>query len=42
MKFDDATVVYSLINPIRSKIFNFNKFIRNCNHDHNILRLFDD
>lgn len=29
VKFDDATVVYSFINPIRSKIFNFNEFILN-------------
>ena len=29
IKFDDHTVVYELINPIRSTIFNFNKFIRN-------------
>lgn len=30
-KFDDPTVVYSLINRIRSKTFDFNKFI--CDHD---------
>ena len=27
--FDDPTVVYSLTNLIRSKIFNFNKFVFN-------------
>ena len=29
MKSDDLTVVYSLTNPIRSKIVNFNKFVSN-------------
>ena len=29
MKFDYPSVVYSHINVIRSKRFNFNKFIRN-------------
>ena len=29
IKFDDPTVVYSLTNPVRSKIFNFNKFVSN-------------
>ena len=29
MKFDDPTVVYSLTNQIRSKIFNCNKFVSN-------------
>lgn len=29
LKFDDPTVVYLHNNPIRSKIFNFNKFIHN-------------
>ena len=28
-KFDHLTVVYSLTNPIRSKIFSFNKFVSN-------------
>ena len=31
IKFDDSTVVYSLSNPIRFKIFNFNKFVSNVN-----------
>ena len=29
MKFDDPTVVYSLFNPIKSEVFNFNKFVLN-------------
>ena len=29
IKFEDLTVVYSLTNPIRSKIFNFNQFVSN-------------
>ena len=29
IKFDNTTVAYSLINPIRSKIFNFDIFIHN-------------
>ena len=29
IKFDEPTVVYSFNNPIRSKIFNFNKFVYN-------------
>ena len=29
IKFDDPTVIYSLRNPSRSQIFNFNKFVSN-------------
>ena len=29
IKFDDPTVVYSLTNSVKSKIFNFNKFVSN-------------
>ena len=29
IKFDDTTAVYSLTNPIRSQIFNFNRFASN-------------
>ena len=29
IKFDDPTTAYSLINPVRSKIFDFNKFVSN-------------
>ena len=29
VKFDDPTVAYLLANPIRSKIFNFDKFVPN-------------
>ena len=29
IKFDDPTTVYSLINPVSSKIFNFKKFVFN-------------
>ena len=30
-KFDPPTVVYKLVDPIRSKLFNFNKFVANLN-----------
>ena len=29
LKFDDHTVVYSLFNPIKAEVFNFNEFILN-------------
>ena len=29
IKFDNLAVFYFLINPIRSRIFNFNKFVNN-------------
>lgn len=29
IKFDNLAVFYLLINPIRSRIFNFNKFVNN-------------
>ena len=29
IRFDDPTVVYSLFDPIKSEVFNFNEFINN-------------
>ena len=31
IKFDNSTVVYSLINPMRSKIFNFSRLVNKLN-----------
>ena len=43
IKFDDLAVMYWLINPIRFKIFDYDKFIRNldvkaCHQDNSILQ----